>query len=112
MIPGTAYTVRLVSNCPAGTSVPSNLSFTTTGTAPCNDPTNLAVGSITAVSASLSFVAGSPGATYTVTLTPATGTPTTVTGTTSPIALNSLTPSTTYTVSVTGRCASGVTTTA
>jgi uncharacterized protein (UPF0303 family) len=77
---------------------------------PCEPVTNLAVGSLTAVSASASFTAGVNNTSYTVRYVPtAGGTPVTVTPApiASPVALTGLTPGTQYTLTVTPLCASG-----
>ncbi len=106
LVPGTMYTVRLVGNCAGGPSTPATLTFTTTGVRPCIAPTGLAATNVTANSASLTFTAaaGTPPTNYTVTLTPATGNPVTLTGTASPIALPNLTPNTAYTVGLVANC--------
>ncbi|GAA3985173.1 T9SS type A sorting domain-containing protein [Hymenobacter antarcticus] len=78
---------------------------------PCGTVTALAVGSITATGASISFTAPASGTSYTVTYTPAGGTATTVTPapTASPVVLTGLTPGTAYTVRVITNCAAGLT---
>ena len=78
----------------------------------CPAATGVAVGSITNTSASLSFTPGGAASTYTVTLTPAGGTATTITPapTASPVALANLIPGTVYTVRLVGNCAGGVST--
>ena len=81
----------------------------TPGAFACTAPQNVAAGSITPTSASISFT-GSAGATsYAVTYTPAGGTPTTVVPalTSSPVTLSGLTTGTVYTVSVVSNCAGG-----
>ncbi|MCC3160623.1 fibronectin type III domain-containing protein [Hymenobacter sp. 15J16-1T3B] len=77
----------------------------------CPAVTNLAVGSITTTSASVSFTPPSAGTSYTVTYTPTGGSATTVTPTPtgSPVALTGLAPGTTYTVSVVSNCQPGET---
>ena len=52
-------------------------------------------------------MSGNAGASYVVTLTPAGGTPVTLTGTASPIALPNLAPNTQYSVSLATNCAAG-----
>ncbi|KAA9338229.1 T9SS type A sorting domain-containing protein [Hymenobacter busanensis] len=113
LLPGTTYTVSVVSNCGAGqTSTAATTTFTTL--APCNPVTNLTAGSITSTSASLTFTPASAGTGYTVTYTPQGGSATTVTPapTASPVALSGLTPGTQYTVSVVSNCGGGQTSTA
>ncbi|WP_310391394.1 T9SS type A sorting domain-containing protein [Hymenobacter sp.] len=102
---GTAFT-------DLATTAPSpRLAIDVTLGAACGVPTSLAVTGITATSASLGFTAPAGATSYTVTTTPAGGTATTVTPapTAAPVALTGLTPSTTYTVSVTTNCAAGQT---
>ncbi|MDO7848805.1 T9SS type A sorting domain-containing protein [Hymenobacter sp. M29] len=73
----------------------------------CQAVSNLAFASITPTTANVTFTAPASGAnSYTVTYTPAGGTAATVTPnpTGSPVALTGLTPSTTYTVTVTTNC--------
>ena len=67
--------------------------------------------STTTTTATISFTAPSGATNYTVTYTPAGGTPTTVTPapTGSPVTLTGLTPSTTYTVNITTNCPGGQT---
>ncbi|RAK65999.1 reprolysin-like metallopeptidase [Hymenobacter edaphi] len=107
LTPGTAYTVSIVSNCAGGTtSTAATASFSTTAPPPCNAPTNLAASSITASSAVVSFTPNGTSSSYTVTTFPAT---TTQTVTASPVTLTGLTGATSYTVSIVGNCANGVT---
>ncbi|OON68827.1 hypothetical protein B0919_11645 [Hymenobacter sp. CRA2] len=109
LTPGTSYAVNVVSNCTGGaTSTAATASFTTTAPPPCNAPTNLAAGSITVSSASISFTASGTASSYTVTTFPATTTQT-VTG--SPVTLTGLSGATNYTVSIVSNCTSGVTST-
>ncbi|RAK70573.1 fibronectin type III domain-containing protein [Hymenobacter edaphi] len=106
LLPGTSYTVSVVSNCqPGETSTAATTTFTTTS---CVAPTNLSASAITTTSATVSFGVGN-GATYTVTYTPQGGAPTTVTPapTGSPVSLTGLTPGTQYTVSVVSNCGAG-----
>ncbi|MGI4870741.1 MAG: fibronectin type III domain-containing protein, partial [Janthinobacterium lividum] len=104
LLPGTTYTVNLVSSCGAGLS--SNTVTTTfTTLAACPVVTNLSVSNITATSASVSFTPPATGpASYTITYTPSGGTAQTVTTTTSPVTLTGLTPGKGYTVSVVSAC--------
>ncbi|MBH8560032.1 fibronectin type III domain-containing protein [Hymenobacter negativus] len=85
--------------------------FTLTVGAPaaCPSVSGLAVSGITASGASVAFTPSSSATSYTVTVTPAGGTPTTQTATASPIALTGLTASTSYTVSIVGNCGAGQT---
>ncbi|GAB3581046.1 hypothetical protein GCM10027345_23300 [Hymenobacter daeguensis] len=80
----------------------------------CAPVSGLTAGSITSTTASVSFTAGSGNTSYAVTYTPAGGSAVTVAPapTASPVALTGLTPSTSYTVSVTGNCSGGATSTA
>jgi hypothetical protein len=84
-----ALEVGLSSNCPAVTALTAT-NISTTG-------------------ATITFTAAAGAAGYTVTYTPANGTPVTVTPAPSgsPITLSSLTPNTVYTVSVTTNCGAG-----
>ena len=84
----------------------SNTNFTLTAPAPCAAPTSVAVSSITATTASVSFAGGASATGYTLTTTPAT---TTQTATTSPVTLTGLTIGTTYTVNVVATCAGNTT---
>ena len=88
-----------------------NIQLTGLTPLPCVAPSSLSVGSITTTSASVSFTAGNGNTSYTVTYTPQGGSATTITPapTASPVALTGLTPSTQYTVSVTGNCSGGQT---
>ncbi|MBO2010674.1 fibronectin type III domain-containing protein, partial [Hymenobacter negativus] len=80
----------------------------------CAPVASLSAGSITSTTASLSFTAGAGNTSFRVTYRPTGGAATTVTPapTASPVALTSLTPNTTYSVSVIGNCAGGDSTTA
>ncbi len=80
----------------------------------CAAATNLTIGSLTTTSASLSFTGPVGVSSYTVTVTPQGGLPTTVTPnpTASPVALSNLTAGTTYTVRVTTTCLNGASGTA
>ncbi|RTQ44727.1 T9SS type A sorting domain-containing protein [Hymenobacter gummosus] len=107
LTPGTTYTVSVVSNCGAGqTSTAATTTFTTQAAPTCPPVTNVAVGSLTSTGASVSFVPGAGNTTYAVTYTAQGGQPVTVTPAplTSPVTLTGLTPSTQYTVCVTGSC--------
>ncbi|GAA4374125.1 hypothetical protein GCM10023186_05400 [Hymenobacter koreensis] len=107
LTPGTAYSVNIVSNCAGGTtSTAATAAFSTAAPPPCNAPTNLAAGSITANSAVISFTPNGTSSSYTVTTFPAT---TTQTITASPVTLSGLTGATNYTVSIVGNCPDGVT---
>ncbi len=70
----------------------------------CPAVTGLTVTSVLSTTATVSFNQVPGGASYTVTATPATGTPITQTVTTSPASLTGLTPNTAYTVSVVANC--------
>ncbi|MDO7875460.1 fibronectin type III domain-containing protein [Hymenobacter sp. ASUV-10] len=87
----------------------SNTNFTITAATACAAPTGLSVGSITAITASLSFTASGSATSYVVTTSPAT---TTQTVTASPVTLTGLTGGTSYTVFVQSSCAAGATSTA
>jgi hypothetical protein len=106
LTPGTTYTVSVTSNCAPGET--STAAVTTFNTPGCAAPTNLAAGSITTTTASLSFGAGN-GSGYTLTYTPQGGPPVTLTPTASPVALSGLTPNTQYTVSLVTNCGPGQT---
>lgn len=75
----------------------------------CANPANLAVGSITSNSASVSFTPAAGSTTYVLTYQPAGGAVTTVTPapTASPVALSGLASATTYTVTLQSTCAAG-----
>ena len=79
----------------------------------CLPPTNVAVGSVTTSSASLSFTTNATAPSYTITLTPAGGPTTTVSASqaTSPLALSGLLPGTQYTATVSSNCGGGTTAT-
>lgn len=108
---GTAYTVSLRSTCSTGgTGTLLTTTFTTSPPA-CPDPTNLAVGSITATSASLSFTASTSNTSFTITYYP-TGSPGSAVTvapapTASPVALTGLSAGTPYTVTLQSTCTSG-----
>jgi hypothetical protein len=88
----------------------SNVNFTITApVVACGAPTSVAVSSITATTATVSFAGGTSATGYTISTTPAT---TTQTATTSPVTLTGLTIGTTYTVSVVSNCAGNATSTA
>ncbi|GAB3835944.1 fibronectin type III domain-containing protein [Hymenobacter jeollabukensis] len=106
LLPGTTYTVSVVSNCqPGETSTAATTTFNTTS---CIAPTGLSVSAITTTAATVSFGVGN-GSTYTVTYTPQGGSPTTVTPnpTGGPVNLTGLTPGTLYTVSIVSNCGAG-----
>lgn len=77
----------------------------------CGSLRNFAVSAVTGSSATLTFSPGAGHTSYTVTYTPAGGTPTTITPapTSSPIVITGLTPSTTYALRVQTNCTGGVT---
>ncbi|WP_460503274.1 Ig-like domain-containing protein, partial [Hymenobacter agri] len=70
----------------------------------CPAVTGVSVSNITTTTATVDFTASPNGGSYVVTVTPAGGTATTQTVTTSPINLTSLSPSTVYTVSIVANC--------
>ncbi|MBD2766829.1 fibronectin type III domain-containing protein [Hymenobacter sp. BT664] len=110
LTPGSGYTVTVVGNCGGGGTAPvATTTFTTPLT--CGPVTALSVSNITLTSAQVSFTPGNGNTSYTVTYTPAGGTPTTVTPapTASPVNLTGLTLGTTYTVTVVGNCAGSTT---
>ncbi|MBO0359476.1 fibronectin type III domain-containing protein [Hymenobacter sp. BT186] len=112
LTPATLYTVSIVSNCGAGqTSAAATTTFTTLALPVCPPVTNVAVSSITATSASVSFTPGAGNTSYTVTYTPQNGTAQTVTPapTASPVVLSGLLANTAYTVRVTSNCTGGTT---
>ncbi|MGI4869544.1 MAG: reprolysin-like metallopeptidase [Janthinobacterium lividum] len=84
----------------------SNANFTINAATPCAAPTALAVSSVTATTASVSFAAGSGATSYVITTTPAT---TSQTVTASPATLTGLTAGTTYTVNIASTCAANAT---
>ena len=75
----------------------------------CPPVTAASVTGITATGATLNFTPGAGSASYTVTVTPAGGTATTITPapTAAPVTLTGLTASTTYTVSIVSNCGGG-----
>ncbi|WP_226163869.1 fibronectin type III domain-containing protein, partial [Hymenobacter terricola] len=77
--------------------------------AACPAVAGLAVSNISASSAAVSFTAPAAGTAYTLTLTPAGGTPTTRTVSASPVLLTGLAPSTAYTASMVASCGPGQT---
>ncbi|GAA4352171.1 hypothetical protein GCM10023185_11570 [Hymenobacter saemangeumensis] len=89
----------------------SNGQFNICATMPaaCAAPTAVSSNTITSTSANITFTAGNGNTSYSVTATPAMGSPVTVTGSASPIALTGLTPGTSYSVVVTGNCSGGAT---
>ena len=70
----------------------------------CPAVTGVSVSNITTNAASVDFTASPSGGSYVVTVTPAGGTATTQTVTTTPVNLTGLTPSTLYTVSIVANC--------
>ncbi|WP_460501479.1 GEVED domain-containing protein, partial [Hymenobacter agri] len=72
--------------------------------AACPAVSGVSVTAITGTGASVGFTPATGAASYTVTVTPATGAPITQTGTSSPIAITGLTPSTAYTVGIVTNC--------
>ena len=107
-VPAGATSGRLAVTTPAGTGTSTN-SFVVQN---CVAATGLAVTSLTSGSAGLSFIAAATATGgYTATVTPASGTPLTFTGSTSPLALGGLAASTAYTVSLASACAAGQTAT-
>ncbi|MCI1188520.1 fibronectin type III domain-containing protein [Hymenobacter sp. DH14] len=107
--PGTSYTATVTTNCGGGQTSPlASTTFTTT-TPSCVAATSLAVGSISATAASVSFTPAAGATSYALTLTPQGGTATTQTVTASPVSLTNLTPGTAYTVSLVTTCAAGQT---
>ena len=105
----TAYTVSIVSNCTGGAVSSAATTMFTTTAPPCNAPTNLVAGSVTANTASVSFTASGSATSYTVTTTPAT---TTQTITSSPATFSGLSASTAYSVSIVSNCVGGATSSA
>ncbi|MBF9221847.1 beta strand repeat-containing protein [Hymenobacter ruricola] len=108
----TAYTVTLQSTCSNGSSgTVITRTFTTLAPSACDAPTGAAVGSITATSASLSFVPGASNASYVVTYyptsTPASAITVAPAPTASPVALTGLTGNTAYTVTLQSTCSNG-----
>lgn len=104
LLPGTAYTVRIATECSASSSVAATANFTTTAPPQCYPPTELAVTNRTTTTATLSFVGTASASSYTITTVPAT---TTRTVTASPVSLTGLAIHTTYTVRVVANCAGG-----
>ncbi|MBD2766831.1 fibronectin type III domain-containing protein [Hymenobacter sp. BT664] len=98
---------------PAGNGILSllrpNIQLTGLAAWTCLPATPLSVSNITATSAQVSFTPGSGNTSYTVTYTPAGGTPTTVTTPTSPVNLTGLTQGTAYRVTVVGSCSGSTT---
>ncbi|WP_460499950.1 beta strand repeat-containing protein, partial [Hymenobacter agri] len=105
LTPGTAYTATVTTNCGGGQTSPLASTSFTTVTPSCVAATGLAVGNIGATTAGVSFTPAAGAASYALTLTPQSGTPTTQTVTASPVSLTSLMPGTTYTVSLVTTCA-------
>ena len=105
LLPGTTYTVNIVSACGgSAVSTTATATFTTVPPPFCDPPTGLAVGSVTTASASVSFSASPTAVSYTVTTTPAT---TTQVVTASPVGLTGLAASTAYTVNIVSSCTGG-----
>jgi hypothetical protein len=107
LTPSTTYYVSVAgfgSNDVEGT-------FTICVTTPsgCATPVNVVAANVTTTTANINFTPASGAATYTVTYTPTGGSPQTAIGNTSPVALSGLTPSTTYSVTVTSNCGGGQT---
>ncbi|MCC2547239.1 fibronectin type III domain-containing protein [Hymenobacter sp. BT175] len=111
LTPNTPYTVTVVSNCgPGQTSAPVTTTFTTTALPACPPVTNVAVGSITSTTASVSFTPGAGNTSYRVSYVPVGGTlPVFVTSATSPVAITGLQPNTQYSVCVSSDCGAGFT---
>jgi hypothetical protein len=108
---GTVYTVSVTPICSAGgTATATTTTFTTTGGATCPPVTGASVGSITFTSGSLIFTPAAGAVDYDLTLdtTVGSGSPATVTVAGSPVNLTNLTPGTSYTITITTNCASGV----
>ena len=83
-----------------------NLYVTGVATAACPAATGVSIGNVSAVGAQLNFTPGGGNTSYTVTLTPQGGSPTTVTPapTASPVTFTGLDASTTYTVTLQTNC--------
>ncbi|WP_460557777.1 GEVED domain-containing protein, partial [Hymenobacter daeguensis] len=75
----------------------------------CPTASNVAVTAVTPTSASLTFTSSASAVSYTLTLTPQNGTPSTRTVTAAPVSLSPLLPGTTYTVSLVSNCAGSTT---
>jgi hypothetical protein len=110
LLPGTVYTATVITDCGLGRTSPVvSTTFTTPAAPVCNAATNIAVGNITPTSAGVSFTPAAGAVGYTLAVTPAGGSTTTLAATGSPVALSSLLPGTTYTVTIVTNCATGQT---
>ena len=105
---GTNYTIAVQANCGNNTlSPPSVTTVRTTGTAACTTPTLVTVSNVMGTTASVNFTP-SAALSYVVRASPLSGGPVvTATGTTSPIQLTTLLPSTSYTIALQAVCGSG-----
>ena len=108
---GATYYVRVYSTA-ASTSYNFDICITTPSNAPCAAVTNAAVtsasGTATASTGTLTFTAAAGATNYSLSLAPTAGGPTsTATITSSPVALNGLTPNTSYTLTITTNCSNG-----
>ena len=108
---GATYFVRVYSTF-ASTSYNFDICITTPANAPCAQVTNAAVtsasGTATASTGTLTFTAAAGATNYTLSLAPTAGGPAN-TGpvASSPVALNGLTPNTSYTLTITTNCSNG-----
>ena len=92
-----------------GTGETKDFTVTIGAPAACPTASNVSMGSITSNSAALTFTASGAATSYTLTVTPQNGTPSTSTVTASPVSLTGLTPNTTYTVALVSNCGGGTT---
>lgn len=106
LVAGAAYTVSITSNCPGGiSSAVAKVTFATV--TPCPAATNLLFNNVTATTARLAFTPVVAAVSYTLTLTPAGGTATTITVAGSPLDLTGLQPGVTYAVGLVSNCGPG-----
>jgi len=111
LMPGTAYSVGVVSNCPAGvTSTAATTSFTTLSPAfPCAAPANVVVSAVTDTSATITFTPAATSTAYILTYQASGGTVRTLTPvpTGSPVVIGGLMPATSYVFTVQALCPAG-----
>ncbi len=110
LTPNTVYYVFVSGYGSGDTMGAFTICATSTAAVICGDPTAAQIANVTATSAQITFTAGANNVSYNVTYTPQGGTATTVTPnpTTSPITINGLTASTTYTITIQSVCSAGM----
>ncbi len=114
LLPGTAYTATVVTNCASGTptptvSAPASIGFTTPPAAgTCGTVSNVQNTAVTPTSATFSFVPVAAALNYTIRYwTGSTGPAQTLTVTGSPVTLTGLQPGSFYGVSIIANCSNG-----